>query len=432
MSSLNEELTKKTQKYLAKLEKQEGRLRDKLANIDPETSRLFKDSKEKYTQFSAKLKDKNKQLSKITGGFYNANLYTLCTTFSFLNQFKDISGNASKPLQDIQVLKDQFQHSEKIKQYIANQKRQMKELLSKYAKVPKALQKQYEKYSKTAFYFSAQLKEYREILQNPSKIEKRTLTLLKSLKPFQKFMKENSELASLFGMPENNSGTAALTGLQTRTAVQTQIRRQISIGGSLAEAQVQQNLSMAHAELNRLKDKINKYGGSEEDIDMPDFSVNTQKTKKFFQRLELGNDVQFSKSNRFVPNSADLAFSVAYKAGTNKLIGFGSSLNMGIGDIRHIKFSGQGVTLRSFLEVKVKGSFYASGGFEKTYNSQFRNIDELKNYSSWTTAGLVGISKRYQISKKVKGEMKLLYNLLAYRTVPFVNPIAFRLGYIWK
>ena len=43
------------------------------------------------------------------------------------------------------------------------------------------------------------------------------------------------------------------------------------MGGANAQAQVQQNLSMAHAEINKLKDKVNKLGGGSGDIEMPDF-----------------------------------------------------------------------------------------------------------------------------------------------------------------
>jgi len=63
------------------------------------------------------------------------------------------------------------------------------------------------------------------------------------------------------------------------------------------------------------------------------------------------------------------------------------------------------------------------------YNSAFKNIEPLKNYNAWQTSALIGLSKKYQISKKLKGNMQLLYDFLAYRHVPVSQPVLFRVGY---
>ena len=63
------------------------------------------------------------------------------------------------------------------------------------------------------------------------------------------------------------------------------------------------------------------------------------------------------------------------------------------------------------------------------YNTAFKNIEELKNESAWQRSALVGISKKYKISKKVKGKLQLLYDFLAYRHVPVSQPFLFRVGY---
>lgn len=50
-------------------------------------------------------------------------------------------------------------------------------------------------------------------------------------------------------------------------------------GGPNAMAIVQQNLAAAHAEINKLKDKIYQLAGGSGDLGMPDFKLNSQKTK---------------------------------------------------------------------------------------------------------------------------------------------------------
>jgi len=56
----------------------------------------------------------------------------------------------------------------------------------------------------------------------------------------------------------------------------------------------------AHAELNKLKDKLLKGGGTS-DTELPDFKPNTQKTKTFLQRVEYGFNMQFGKNNGWMP-----------------------------------------------------------------------------------------------------------------------------------
>lgn len=114
--------------------------------------------------------------------------------------------------------------------------------------------------------------------------------------------------------------------------------------------QVQQNLSQAHAEINELKDKLNKLGDGGGDPDMPDFKPNTQKTKFFLKRLEYGFDVDFGKNNSLMPGTAKVASSLGYKLSDKFITGIGLGYSLGLGSIEHISFSHQGVSLRSFMD----------------------------------------------------------------------------------
>jgi len=55
-------------------------------------------------------------------------------------------------------------------------------------------------------------------------------------------------------------------------------------------------------------------------------------------------------------------------------------------DRSHIHVTHQGIGLRSFLDYKIKGSFYVSGGYELNYRSAFKDIDALKDRSAWQKA----------------------------------------------
>ncbi len=115
------------------------------------------------------------------------------------------------------------------------------------------------------------------------------MSLLNKLPAFTQFMKQNSELASLFRLPDNYGTPASLAGLQTRAQVQSQIQGQLASAGPNAQQYSQQNLQAAQSQLNALKDKMNKLGNNGGgDMDMPDFKPNNQRTKSFWQRLEYG------------------------------------------------------------------------------------------------------------------------------------------------
>ncbi|MDB5221567.1 MAG: hypothetical protein JWN83_234, partial [Chitinophagaceae bacterium] len=321
ISFLDEKLTKQTGKYIQKLQRQEDKIKRRLGKIDSSTSAAFENSKQKYTELSQSIKSKTATVSKITGGQYNSYLDSLGTSLHFLQQFKEVSDKVKDPLKNLQQLQSKLQHTEQIKKYITERKEQIKQLLSKYTNIPKGLQKQYEQLSKTAYYYSAQVKEYKELLKDPEKIEKKALALLNKLPAFQKFMKENSQLASLFQIPGGSTSPANLAGLQTRATVQTMIAQQISMGGANAQAQIQQNLAHAHAEINKLKDKINQLGGGSSDMEMPDFKPNDQKPKSFLKRLEFGSNIQSQKSTYFFPATTDIGLSVGYKLNDKSTLG---------------------------------------------------------------------------------------------------------------
>src|SRR6201991_2267036 len=103
---------------------------------------------------------------------------------------------------------------------------------------------------------------------------------------------------------------------------------------------------------------------------MPDFKPNDQRTKTFWRRLEYGTNFQTTRNNYAFPTTSDLGLSVGYKLSEKSTIGIGASYKLGWGNgIQHIVFSSQGAGVRSFVDVRIKGSFSASGGLEYNYTT---------------------------------------------------------------
>jgi hypothetical protein len=447
-SLAEKQLTNKTEKYLAKLQKQEARLKKKLAKIDSlAANNIFNDAIDQYDKFQQKLG------SKTTGTASKAKQYlpffdTLKTTFKFLEQHKDLlknvkesSGRLKESMSKLQSLDDKLAQAENIKQFVKERRQLLAEQLKKFG-----LAKELTKYNKRAYYYGQQIQEYKSLLNEPDKLLEKSVGLLNKLPIFREFISKHSELAALFPMPENNglvnsNGAIIIPGLQTRAQVQQQLQAAIAAGGPNAAVTVQQNIQSAQAQLNKLKDKLNQLGGGNlpagqagSDFETPEgFKPNNQKVNSIWKRLEYGTNLQSTRANAFLPTTTDIGLSIAYKLNDKSQIGFGSSAKIGWGNnIRNIRVSGEGFSLRSFVEIKLKGSFNISGGYEQNFRTRFYNTQQLRNQpDNWFSSGLIGVSKTVSVKSKFfkKTKIQLMYDMLWKRQVPVTQPVVFRTGY---
>ncbi|MCW3110034.1 MAG: hypothetical protein JWQ09_4540, partial [Segetibacter sp.] len=127
----------------------------------------------------------------------------------------------------------------------------------------------------------------------------------------------------------------------------------------------------------------------------------------------------------------DLALTAGYKLNDKSVIGIGASYKLGWGSgWQHIKLTNEGIGLRSYIDMKLKGSIWISGGYEQNYQGAFTKIDQLKDVSAWQTSGLLGLTKKYKIGKKTNN-LQLLWDFLSYQQEPKRQAILFRVGYVF-
>lgn len=441
--AISGKVVKQTQKYLSKLARQERKLQARLGKKDSLAAmRIFGDVQQQYTALQAGMSGVAQKADKLHHT-YMAHLDSMQTALKFLSQKEEYLKDAAQmrsritsALEKTAQLQDRFAKAEEIQGFI-NQRRQfLQEQLGKYN-----LKKQLKAFGKQAYYYQAQVAEYKSLLDNPSKIEEKVLGLLKETAAFKSFFARNSQLASLFRMPSGDgpaagdvSGISSLAGLQTRASVQQVLQQRLGLDKNMQQM-VSERLRDAQSQLAERKKKVmetlGEVGGGE--VAIPDFKPNNQKTKSFLQRLELGANLQTVKANRFFPSTTDVGLSVGYKLNDKSIVGVGGSYKMGLGrDVRHVSVSHQGAGARSYVDYKLKGGFWMSGGWEMNYRSEFRSVDVLKDYSVWQKSALLGVSKKYQIGSKTKGNTQLLYDLLWKQQTPRTQPLIFRLGYTLK
>ena len=424
-----EKIDQQTQKYLATLEKQEAKLQHKLSKIDSLASnKIFADAQQKYLDIQNKVRNKSSFLLKNTGQYFPW-LDSAGTSLKFLETKPPALGNLGgqttkirSALSKVKELENQFKQAASVKDFIRQRKEYLRQQLENYN-----LGSDLKKYNQTAYYYTQQINEYRQALNDPEKAERKALALLRRIPAFEKYMKQFGALAGLFEVPENYATN--LVGLQTRSQVQNVIQTNITSMGPNAQSAVDQSLGSAQAELTKLRNQFPSSGSVE---DMPDFKPREQKTKTFLQRLEYGTNIQTARSNYYFPTTTDLALSVGYKISDKNIAGIGASYKMGWGkDIRHIAISSEGIGIRSFIDINLKKSFYASGGFEYNYQQAFYSVAQIYNLNKWQQSGLLGISKIVSLKTKYfkKTKLQLLWDMLSYQQVPQTQPIKFRVGY---
>ena len=428
---LERRLDEKSDKAIRQFQRQELRISSKLKKIDSlKAKEIYENTKQQYADLNRKL-----QNSKL--GQYLPSLDTITTSLKFLEQnpqflaaTKDAQEKLQQAMDKVKGMEDQFQKAEDIKKFLKERRQFLKEQLKELG-----FAKELKKLNKEVYYYSEQINEYKELLKDHKKAEQKALELLSKTKLFKDFMRKNSMLASLFRMPGDPNdplSQANLFGLQTRAQVSNLIQQQISSGGTNAQQQIQQNIQQAQGALSDLKNKLNHWNKPSSNDEVPEgFKPNNEKTKSFFQRLEYGINIQSQRSNGYFPVTSDIGLSLGYRL-NKSTIGVGISYKVGWGkNIQHINITHQGVGLRSFVDWKIKGSFWLSGGYESNYRREFKTMDELKYLNAWQQSGLIGLSKVLSLKAKFfkKTKLQLLWDFLSYQQVPITQPILFRIGY---
>jgi hypothetical protein len=448
---LDKQLTQQTAKYLQRLANREAKMREKLTKHDSTGAKTLyaQDPQVAYNALLQRLKKDSATANRIISGQYLPFADSLKTALNFLNknpQLLDLSkiapGDLQSSLSRINQLQSKMQDADQIQQFIQQRKEQFKQYLSRFTKLPSGVSNLYAGYNKQLYYYSAQVNAYKEMLNDPDKMFKTALGLLNRLPAFSSFMQKNSLFAGLFHLPAPTGpsgplGPSGLTqtatsGMATRSQVSEFIKKSVGTGIPNIESFTQKSIQSAQGQLDQVRSKLSAFGTAGGEIDVPNFQPNDQKTKSLFKRLQYGFNMQTLHSSTYFPTTTDIGLSLGYKLDNKNVIGVGASYKMGWGnDVRHIQMSSQGIGLRSFLDINIEKTFYASGGFEYNYQQPFTSFQQINNLDCWQQSGLIGITKMVSMNTKMLKETKLqvFWDFLSYQQVPRTAPFKFRIGY---
>jgi len=434
-ASLTASIDKQTQKLLERMAKKEAKLQKKLQGIDSvKAQQVFAGAQTKYRQLQQKLK------SPLDGTAnplkeYLPGIDSLQSSMQFLQKLNpalpaDKLAQISSITGKVQQLQGKVQVANEVQAFIKEREQQLRAQLSKYG-----LGKQLLGINKQVYYYQEQMRQYKELINKPDKLAEVVLSKLRTLPAFKSFWARNSILAQLFPMPQNYGTPAALAGLQTRDQVAGIISQRLpgafNTNGGGGSNYLQQQLQSAQSQMGTIKDKLNQLGGGSSDMTMPNFKPNSQKTKSFLKRLEYGFNIQNNQSTNLLPTISDIGLTLGYKLSDKAVMGMGASYKLGLGrGLNHIALSSQGLSMRSYMDIKAKGSIWITGGYEYNYMQQFSKLRDLRtNVDVWQRSALIGITKKYKIGKNKQGNMQLLYDFLYRQETPRGTALKFRIGY---
>lgn len=442
-SRLNRLLTSRTASYLDAAEQQERQMEQKLRQVDPVgANTLFAGSGQGYGGLKERLQADTGWRDVRLSGSYEPHLDTLQGALAFLRQNPQMLakagglGTGTSELQNasaqFQALQAKIQDADQIKAFVRERQQQIGDYLAQHTSIQGLLGKQYSQLNQQVYYYNQQVQQVKAMLNDPKLMAQKALVVLESLPVFQRYMTTHSQLGSLFHLPGNYGSTATLNGLQTKEQVAQIVQAQVSAGGQQGASELQSKLQSAQSQLDGFKEKLDKVLPGGGDATMPNFQPNDQKGKTLLGRLQYGFNLQTTHSSYYYPSLLTMGLSLGYKLGHSNVVGIGVSYELGTGNgIRDIAFTSQGLGLRSFVSIKVKGSLSVTGGFEYNYTTPFVSYQQLRQLQYWTRSGLIGVTKTVSTKSKVLKQttLSLLWDFLSYQQIPPTQPFIFRIGY---
>jgi len=442
-ASLNQQLTSQTVKYLQRMGRQEEKLKSQIYRRDSaQAARLYpNDPKQQYAMLAQKFRHDSTKAFTSMGPEYLPNADSLHGALSFLSKNPGLV-NASPAMQakmqgslaSLQQLQAKLQSADAIKQFIQARQARIQQVIGGFSHVPSGISNALAGYKQQAYYYGAQVRAYRDMLNDPGKMMQTALVLLNKVPAFTSFMKKNSFLSGIMGVPAGYESGEATEGLQTRDQVMSMIQSKIGSGGPNAASSLQNSLNTAKQDISKLQNKLSALGGGSGGMDMPDFKPNPEKTKTLWQRLEYGVNLQTAQTTYYYPTTTNIGLTVAYKLGSSNVIGVGGSYLLGWGNgLQHIAISSQGVNFRAFLQIKIKSTFSADGELGYSYEQPFSSFKDIRSLTAWTPTGYIGITKTISMKSTVfkKTQVSLLWDVLSYiyPLPPGASPFVFRVGY---
>lgn len=278
------------------------------------------------------------------------------------------------------------------------------------------------------FYSKCKINAFKDIKDDPSKAEQRAMEYLQGQPGFDKYLQGNDGMQGLQG---KNMSSADLEKMGFQTKQQMTANLQKKFGGNLSG--LQQNMGTQvkqfHDGLNKVKSAKNTVKQSRQSIKHANnlnklsFKVNPMRGLPFSKRIEKQYNYQTTRVTiDGKPAILQLSAMAGFKHTPRLTYGLGVATSIGLGqNWNNIRFSFEGVGLRSFASWQWQYGIGAYAGYERMYrNAVFiskssENIPAVDlnthNTKAYMDAVLIGLTKSYRLNEKWNGSIQVLYDI---------------------
>ena len=273
------------------------------------------------------------------------------------------------------------------------------------------------KMEKERYYYTAQINEYRKPLRDPSNMDDKLMSALRGDPRFADFA------ATLPAKPQNPAK------MQPRQMVQEMMQTQATAIDADPTKLIQDAKTRGNEILGNLSAQSTSFGNIDNAAQMPKFTPNPYKTKSFWQRVDVGFNLQFDNRTRFMPSTGVAGAQAAFNFNPKFSVGVLADYRFGMGDIKNIRLSHAGADYGAFANYKILKMFGLQVGYERNWRVEME-MNEIQYPATWSNSALAGLTWEYGVGKKAKGTVGVFYDFMYKKHTPESNAVLWRMG--WK
>lgn len=281
---------------------------------------------------------------------------------------------------------------------------------------------------KRVFYGNAKIKVFEDMQEEPSKAEDEAMEYLQGSAGFDKAMKSSSSSIKSTANLSNGitSEEMRALGFQTKKITQQNLEKKFGNNLGVITKNATEGLKQYQEQFKDFSGSINDTKKSLKSVSKtqkPLFKVNPMRGLPFNKRFEKHFNWQatHATSDGAQPATITASYAYGFKHTPKLTYGLGLAGALGLGqNWQNVRFSFQGIGVRSFakLELQYGIGFYV--GYERMYKQfAFTNkskqgsevVNTAHNTESYNESVLTGLTKSYNINKKYRGAIHVLYDL---------------------
>lgn len=429
VQKLNERVTKQQKRLLNKIKKQETRYLSRLKRKDSVAYAKLSQNPLSYDSISRINKNDSTSKRRKFARTPNALIDSLQGVNNYIADKIHLEGGAStinNPLSgydnQLAAIKTDANYNNYINSLITQRTNNLK-TVSTGSKV-----KGFKGIDKNVFYAKEKMKVFKQISDEPSKGEELALEYLQGQKGFENYLQKatGNDNSALQG---KSSADLQQMGYQTKQQISGQLQKKF---GSANMSGLQQNMSKQisqyQGDINKVKSTKNNLKQTKQSaqqlkhIDKPGFKINPMRGLPFSKRIQQQYNWQTTRATLDgKPAMFQFSAMAGFKHTPRLTYGLGLATSIGLGqNWNNIRFSFQGIGVRTFAEWKWIYGIGAYAGYERMYKHEAftkakealpKNELNKHNKTNYNESVLIGLTKSYKVNDKWNGSIQLLYDI---------------------